>query len=168
LRVCTRSNRSNIVFAKSADEYYKLISSLPDGYQRVIVDTEADLSDLDGADGVYYDGTYILVFNDSDSYTNAVKIIHDKGCEYAIDGTLSVCGNSDSIISHGNINPSAKLKVAVIDTGSNLANEKYSVISDDVTDHNGHGTAMSSLILDETSNASAILPLVVWIIISPP
>lgn len=28
---------NNIVLAKSADEYYKLISSLPDGYQRVIV-----------------------------------------------------------------------------------------------------------------------------------
>lgn len=143
----------NIVFAKSADEYYKLISSLPDGYQRVIVDTYADLSDLDGADGVYYDGTYILVFDDNDSYTNAVKVIHDKGYEYAIDGTLSVCGNIDGVISYGSINPSAKVKVAVIDTGSNLANEKYSVIGDDTADHNGHGTAMSSLILDETNNA---------------
>ena len=147
------TSASNIIFAKSADEYYKLISSLPDGYQRVIVDTYADLSGLDGADGVYYDGTYILVFNDSDSYSNAVKVIHDKGYEYAIDGTLSVCGNIDGIISYGNINPSAKVKVAVIDTGSNLANERYSVIGDDAADHNGHGTAMSSLILDETSNA---------------
>ena len=147
---------SNIVFAKSADEYYKLISSLSDGYQRVIVDTYADLSGLDGADGVYYDGTYILVFNDSDSYTNAVKVIHDKGYEYAIDGTLSVCGNIDGVISYGSINPSAKVKVAVIDTGSNLANERYSVIGDDVADHNGHGTAMSSLVLDETSNAYII------------
>ena len=151
--VTVEEKTSNIVFAKSADEYYKLISSLPDGYQRVIVDTYADLSELDGADGVYYDGTYILVFDDSDSYTNAVKVIHDKGYEYAIDGTLSVCGNTDGVISYGSINPSAKVKVAVIDTGSNLANEKYSVIGDDTADHNGHGTAMSSLILDETSNA---------------
>lgn len=148
-----KEKTSNIVFAKSADEYYKLISSLSDGCQRVIVDTYADLSGLDGADGVYYDGTYILVFNDSDSYTSAVKVIHDKGYEYAIDGTLSVCGNIDGVISYGSINPSAKVKVAVIDTGSNLANEKYSVIGDDAADHNGHGTAMSSLILDETSNA---------------
>ena len=147
---------SNIVFAKSADEYYKLVSSLPDGYQRVIVDTYADLSGLDAAEGVYYDGTYILVFNDSDSYTYAVKVIHDKGYEYAIDGTLSVCGNIDGVISYGSINPSAKVKVAVIDTGSNLANERYSVIGDDVADHNGHGTAMSSLVLDETSNAYII------------
>ena len=151
--IVVEEKTSNIVFAKSADEYYKLISSLPDGYQRVIVDTYEDLSVLDGADGVYYDGTYILVFNDSDSYTNAVKFIHDKGCEYAIDGTLSVCGNIDGIISYGSINPSAKVKVAVIDTGSNLANERYSVIGNDAADHNGHGTAMSSLILDETSNA---------------
>ena len=147
------TSASNIIFAKSADEYYKLISSLPEGYQRVIVDTYADLSSLAGADGVYYDGTYILVFNDSDSYSNAVKVIHDNGYEYAIDGTLSVCGNIDGIISYGSINPSAKVKVAVIDTGSNLANERYSVIGDDAADHNGHGTAMSSLILDETSNA---------------
>ena len=70
--------------------------------------------------------------------------------------TLSVCGNVDGVISYGSINPDAKVKVAVIDTGSNLANEKYSVIGDDTADHNGHGTAMSSLILDETSTAYII------------
>ena len=90
---------NNIVSAKSADEYYKLISSLPDGYQRIIVDTYADLSELDGASGVCYDGTYILVFDDGDTYTNAVKVIHDAGYEYAIDGTLSVCGNINGVIS---------------------------------------------------------------------
>lgn len=147
---------SNIVSAKSADEYYKLISSLSDDYQRIIVDTYADLTELEGVSGVYYDGTYILDFDDSDTYTNAVKVIHDAGYEYAIDGTLCVCGNVEGVISYGALNQNANVRVAVIDTGSNLANEKYSVIGDDVADNNGHGTAMSSLILDETSNAYII------------
>ena len=47
----------NIVIAGSADEYFKLISSLPDGYQRVIVDTRDDLTSLEVASGVYYDGS---------------------------------------------------------------------------------------------------------------
>ena len=54
------------------------------------------------------------------------------------------------------INPSATVKVAIIDTGSNLANEAYSVIGDDTADYNGHGTDMAAYILNETSNAYII------------
>ena len=146
----------NIVIAGSADEYFKLISSLPDGYQRVIVDTRDDLTSLEVASGVYYDGTYILVFDDGNTYAKGIKSISDAGYEYAIDGTLSVCGNFGSVISYGSINPNAKVKVAVIDTGSELANEKYSVIGDDTSDHDGHGTAMCNYILNETDNAYII------------
>ncbi len=144
--------KNNIVFAKNADEYYKLVASLPDG-DRVVVDTTADLSDLEGANGVYYDGTYILVFDTKDAYNKGVQAIYDAGYDYLIDGTLSACGNFGNVINYGSLNSNASVKVAVIDTGSNLANEKYSVIGSDVADHNGHGTAMCNYILDETSNA---------------
>ena len=149
----SEEQKSNIVLANSAENYYKLVAALPDGYKRLVVDTYADLSYLEVSSGVYFDGTYILVFNSNDTYNKALKTIQDKGYEYTLDGTLNICGTPDSFISNGNVNPSAKIKVAVIDTGSNLANEKYSVIGDDVTDHNGHGTAMASRILDETNKA---------------
>ena len=148
--------KSNIIKAASADEYYDLVSKLPEGYQRLIVDTNADLSSLVCADGVYYDGTYILVFDDSDTTASAIVYCDKMGYEYAIDGTLGVCGNFGPVISYGAVNPSAKTKVAVIDTGSNLANERYSVIGDDVADHNGHGTAMCDFILNETTDAYII------------
>lgn len=146
---------SNIVFAKNANEYYKLVASLPDG-NRLVVDTKADLSYLEGASGIYFDGTYILVFDTKDNYNKAVKAIHDAGYEYLVDGTLAACGDVGNLINYGSLNPKASVKVAVIDTGSNLANEKYSVIGNDVADHNGHGTAMCNYILDETHNAYVI------------
>ena len=39
------------------------------------------------------------------------------------------------------LNANASVRVAVIDTGSNLANESYSVVGDDPADYNGHGTS---------------------------
>jgi hypothetical protein len=147
--------KNNIVFASSADEYYKLVAALPDG-NRVVVDTTADLSYLNGASGVYYDGTYILMFDSQDTYNSGVQAIYDAGYDYLIDGTLSACGDYSGFINYGSVNPGASVRVAVIDTGSNLANERYSVIGDDVADHNGHGTAMCNYILDETSNAYVI------------
>ena len=51
-----------ITTAGSSSEYYSLVASLPEGYQRIIVDTYTDLNSLEVTDGVYYDGTYILVF----------------------------------------------------------------------------------------------------------
>lgn len=148
--------KNNIVFANSADEYYKLVSELPEGTERVIVETTDDLSNVEVMTGVYYNGTYILVFDTQDSFSTAVKTFYDTGYEYAIDGTVGLCGNFDGVISYGSINPSATVKVAVIDTGSNIANEQYSVIGDDPSDYNGHGSAMASFVLDETDNAYII------------
>lgn len=69
----------NIVTATSADEYFKLVSELPEGYQRVIIDTTVDLSSLKCAAGVYYDGTYILVFDDADTAASAVYFCDTNG-----------------------------------------------------------------------------------------
>lgn len=146
-----------IVTASSYDEYFDLISKLPDGYQRIIVDTSADLSSLEVEAGVYYDGTYILVFNSQSSFVTATNYIKNAGYNYAIDGTMTVCEvPNNGTTTEAKINPNAKVRVAVIDTGSNNANEYYSVIGDYVKDDNGHGTKMCNFILGETNDAYLI------------
>ena len=147
---------SNIVFAESSEEYYKLVSELPSDALRLIVETSDDLSVVNAANGVYFEGTYILYFDEQNEYISAIDFISESGYEYDIDGTLGLCGDFDGVVSSATINPNATVKVAVIDTGSNLANESYSVIGDDTSDYNGHGTAMASFILNETNEAYII------------
>lgn len=147
---------SNIVFAESSEEYYKLVSELPSDALRLIVETSDDLSVVNAANGVYFEGTYILCFDEQNEYISAIDFISESGYEYDIDGTLGLCGDFDGVVSDATINPNATVKVAVIDTGSNLANESYSVIGDDTSDYNGHGTAMASFILNETNDAYII------------
>ena len=145
----------NIVFADNTDEYFKTVSELPES-ERIIVDTADELEGLNASAGVYYDGTYILCFDSQESLSDAVDSLCNEGYEYDIDGTFGICGPGETMISHTEINPDAAIRVAVIDTGSEVANEKYSVIGDDPNDYNGHGTAVSSYILDETDNAYII------------
>lgn len=145
----------NIVFAEDSDEYYRTVSELPES-ERIIVDTSDELGDVNASSGVYYDGTYILCFDSQDSLYDAVEALSDEGYEYDVDGTFGICGGRETPINHEEINPDASVRVAVIDTGSDIANEKYSVIGDDPYDYNGHGTAVSSYILDETSDAYII------------
>lgn len=147
---------SNIIAASSSDEYFKLVSELPESSNRLIVETTADLSELNVTSGVYYDGTYILYFDNLDDYAYSMTVLSDNGYNYTVDGTIGLCGDFVEVVSNASINPNATVKVAVIDTGSNLANESYSVIGDDTFDYNGHGTAMSSFILNETDNAYII------------
>lgn len=147
---------SNIVFAESSEEYYKLVSELPSDASRLIVETSDDLSVINATNGVYFEGTYILCFDEQNEYISAIDFISESGYEYDIDGTLGLCGDFDGVVSDATINPNATVKVAVIDTGSNLANESYSVIGDDTSDYNGHGTAMASFILNETNEAYII------------
>ena len=147
-------SENSIQKAQTIDEYFKLIAELPEDY-RIIVDTEKDLSEIKVADGVYYDGTYILCFSSDTEKASAINYLNSQGISYALDGELSICGDTTDIV-NGELNPNAKIKVAVIDTGSNKANEKYSVLGDNGSDNNGHGTDMCNLILNETNNAYII------------
>ncbi len=146
---------TNIVYAEDSDEYYRTVSELPES-ERIIVDTSDDLEGVNASSGVYYDGTYILCFDSHDSLSDAVDSLCDDGYEYDVDGTFGICGRWDTPVKHAEINPDASVRVAVIDTGSEIANEKYSVIGDDPNDYNGHGTLVSSYILDETTDAYII------------
>ena len=50
---------------------------------------------------------------------------------------------------YANIRTNDKVRVAIIDTGSNVADEYYTVIDEDVIDYNGHGTSMAQIIKKE-------------------
>ena len=64
--------------------------------------------------------------------------------------------DGDEFYKDKSINPNAKTKIAIIDTGSNKANEAYSVIGTSVADDNGHGTEMANIILNQTDDAYII------------
>lgn len=146
---------AEITIAQSAEEYADLVAGLSD-YERVIVNTTDDLNGLVIAGGVYYDGTYIIGFANDADLNSAIGYFAAMGYEYALDGDMDICGVGDGAILYGGINPSATVKVAVIDSGSNNANEYYSVIGDDTADYNGHGTDMCNYILNETDDAYII------------
>jgi hypothetical protein len=146
---------AEITIAQSAEEYADLVAGLSD-YERVIVNTTDDLNGLVIAGGVYYDGTYIIGFANDADLNSAIGYFAAMGYEYALDGDMDLCGVGDGVILYGETNPSATVKVAVIDSGSNNANEYYSVIGDDTADYNGHGTDMCNYILNETNDAYII------------
>ena len=145
---------AKIKVAESAEEFIKLVASLPESY-RLIIDTDKDLSSLNGAKGVFYDGSYVLVFDGIDNYDAALKYFSSKKISFSIDGSVELCGIMN-LCNNVTINPKAKTKIAIIDTGSSLANEKVSVMGDKGEDKNGHGTAMASKVLEQTDDAYII------------
>ena len=145
---------AKIKVAESAEEFIKLVASLPESY-RLIIDTDKDLSSLNGAKGVFYDGSYVLVFDGIDNYDAALKYLSSKKISFSIDGNVELCGIMN-LCNNVTVNPKAKTKIAIIDTGSSLANEKVSVMGDKGEDKNGHGTAMASKVLEQTDDAYII------------
>ena len=143
----------NIENAADSKAFSNSVASLSES-NRLIVQTDSDIREnLKNATGVYLDGTYVISFSDKASYNEAVKFFEANGITYAEDGAVSLCSEKIDLISYGEINPNAKTKIAVIDTGSDVANEKYSVIGNDVSDSHGHGTNIANFILSETNDA---------------
>ena len=143
-----------IVEASDSEEMLKLIADMP-SCDRLIVRTSVDLSEVNATYGVYYDGSYVLGFANLTDCDAAVSSFESEGIEYSVDGEFGICGRS-GILNNVQINPDAKTKIAIIDTGSDIANEAVSVIGDDVSDGNGHGTAMASYVLENTDDAYII------------
>ena len=147
-------NETVIVEASDNEDMLKLIADIPYGY-RLIVRAPVDLSDVNVYLGVYFEGSYVLSFESQADYDAAVSYFESEGIEYSIDGEFGICGGI-RLINSVQINPDAKTKIAIIDTGSDIANEAVSVISDDASDANGHGTAMASYVLENTDDAYII------------
>lgn len=141
---------------KNAKEFVKGVSKLQGKY-RIAASSKKGMPKLKGAEGVDYGGSCVLSFKSKDDYENALKDMEKKDINYSVDGSFDICSLKYASLSNNvKINPDAKTKVAIIDTGSDLANEKVSVLGDDGSDDNGHGTLMSRLILSETSDAYII------------
>ena len=119
---------AEITIAQSAEEYADLVAGLSD-YERVIVNTTDDLNGLVIAGGVYYDGTYIIGFANDADLNSAIGYFAAMGYEYALDGDLGLCDDDEpgegsgagATIYDPVLNANASVRVAVIDTGSNLA-----------------------------------------------
>lgn len=138
---------------KNAKDFVKGVSKLPGKY-RIAASTRKGMPDFKGAEGVDYGGSCVLSFKSKDDYEKALKDMEKGDINYSVDGNFDICSiNIASFSNEVKINPEAKIKVAIIDTGSDIANEKISLLGDDGSDSNGHGTLMSRLILNETSDA---------------
>lgn len=129
---------------ENADEYINAVSSLP-GSDTLVISTSDELN-IDADAGIYYDGSYTLSFSDNQAYCDAASLADASGYEYTTDDLFIVCGTEASIANEP-VNPNGSVKVAVIDTGSNNANETVSVLGDDGSDANSHGTNMCNYIL---------------------
>ena len=147
-------NETVIVEASDNEEMLKLIADMPYGY-RLIVRAPVDLTDVNVYLGVYFDGSYVLSFESQFDYDAAISYFESEGIKYSEDGEFGICGDF-GLINNAQINPDATTKIAIIDTGSDMANEAVSVISDDASDANGHGTAMASYVLENTDDAYII------------
>ncbi len=146
----------DIVDAADSKAFSDIVSDLSSA-NRLIVQTSSDIrSAIKNAKGVSFDGTYVISFADKSSYNNARSYFDSHKITYAEDGAVKLCAGRVELIRNAGINPNAKTKIAVIDTGSNVANEKYSVIGDDVSDQHGHGTNIANYILSETDDAYII------------
>ena len=138
----TEPSTVNIVKAESVEQFVEEIKGLSDS-RRLIVETEDEI-EVENANGVYFDGVYVISFTDDASYENAVAYFEANGILFAVDGSMAVNG---AVSAQANTYKSASgKKVVVIDTGSNSANEYYSVIGDDTSDGNGHGTSMCNIV----------------------
>ena len=150
-----------IIEASDMDEFIEIVSGISSSY-RVIVSTTTDISeDIENAVGVYFDGVYIVSFEDEESYNDAISFFTNSGISYCQDGMVEVNGISDSfrLVNNAEINANGSVRVAIIDTGSNLANESYSVIGDYTGDDNGHGTRMAQLVLDNDADNAYIVSI---------
>ena len=150
----TSEQAPKIVTAKSADEYIRLVSKFPDG-DKLVVRTKSDLSVLKPVSGVRFDGVYTLCFNSKAEYDKAVKYVSSHNYEYTEDGIVGLCGTRAyaEYVSRAVKSTNGKIKVVIIDTGVNGADEAYSVIGSDTKDKNGHGTYMAELISESTNKA---------------
>lgn len=142
--------------AKNGKEFVKGVSKLSKKY-RIAASSKKGMPKLSGAEGIDYGGSCVLSFQSKEDYEKALKDLEKKDIDYCVDGSVEICsaGNT-SVLKDIKINPDAKTKVTLIDTGSEIANEKISLLGDDGSDKNGHGTLMSKLILGKTSDAYII------------
>lgn len=142
--------------AKSGNDFVKGVSKLSRKY-RIAVSTKKGMPRLYGAEGVNFKGSCVLSFKNKEDYEKTLKELKTKNIDYSLDGSVGICSvNGYQYLNEVKINPEAGTRIAIIDTGSDIANEKISLLGDDGSDNNGHGTDMATLILEQTDDAYII------------
>ncbi len=135
-----------VYVAQDAEDYIDKVAALtcPD---TLIVAAAEELTAANAESVVEYNGTYVLSYGSIEAYNEAVTEAENQGLSYLTSDQITICG-TPGFTANEPINPDGTVKVAVIDTGSNNANDAVSVIGDDPSDYNGHGTAMCNYILE--------------------
>ena len=146
-----------VTSAKNGKEFVKGVSRLPKKYRIMTSSKKKSRPEFKGAQGIDYGGSLVLSFGSKEEYDQALKELEKSKTGYSVDGSFTICSDVSSTNRKDiKINPDAKTRIAVIDTGSDIANEKISVLGDDGSDVNGHGTSMVSLILEQTEDSYII------------
>ena len=135
-----------VYVALDAEDYIDKVAALtcPD---TLIVAAAEELTAANAESAVAYNGTYVLSYGSIEAYNEAVTEAENQGLSYLTSDQITICG-TPGFTENEPLNPDGTVKVAVIDTGSNNANEAVSVIGDDPSDYNGHGTSMCNYILE--------------------
>lgn len=165
----------NIYEANDAADMLSAVSTLSDDISsRVIVTTQEDLSEVIDSSGtaVYYDGTYIIDFEDSDQMNDALEKLADVDAEVIPEERFVIMENEDNPIE---IDPAQaesakegmtvsentnKKVVALIDTGVNIdVAASVNLTNDPDPDVKGHGTLMANTMLDTAEGQVEILSI---------
>ena len=159
--------------AENAADMAAAVAALDDNAKtRLTVSSDTDLSNvLDKGTAVYYDGTYIISFENTSDRKSAYKEIAKEVGDDAVanDTVLSVCDDVTNVneekitdVMSDSVKSSAEdgLKVrdemangdtlvALIDTGCDeYASASVNLTSDEDADANGHGTRMAKAMMD--------------------
>ena len=136
----------NITVADSQDSFINGITDLSNAYRLIFISDDNIDNIFAVKEGITYEGAYVVSFENQTDLDNAVQILAKSGVEYSLDGVVSVCSPTSIANQLSTIKRSNGFRVAVIDTGSNSADERYSVLDGDGTDQNGHGTQMCNIV----------------------
>ena len=146
----------NMVYVDSQDDFINTIASLPDGNRLIIITDENIDNAFQITFGVAFDGAYVVSIVNQNELDDAVRYLDENSIDYARDGQMTVTG---SVLNYYAPKSANGIRVAVIDTGSNNADEIYSVIGEDGSDANGHGTAMCSIVKNSGATVISIQAL---------
>lgn len=144
---------ANMVYVESQDEFIESISNLPDSNRLIIITDDNIDNAFQIKSGVAFDGAYVVAVANQSELDEDVAFLNANGIDYARDGQIAINGSVSYSYSYAQRDANG-VRVAVIDTGSNSADEIYSVIGEDGSDANGHGTQMCKIV--KASGATVI------------
>jgi len=141
-------------------EFVEEVKDLDDD-NRLVVVTDGEITEIPGAaQAVELESGYVLNYDTEEEMNEAIDTLSQMDEVLCVeeDAEFKLCSD-DISYTHALSASAAKTgkTVALIDTGSNVADASYSVIDEDTSDGNGHGTAMNEAILETSSGSAYVL-----------